>query len=611
MSLTLIYEPLDEIRREIRLLRILPSIDRAATVHVELLTTSLDLDSTLPYSALSYVWGDARTKEAIRIDGTWFEIGESLANAFKHVRQETRDVILWADAICINQEDIPERNHQVSMMGSLYRQATKVIAWLGTTGDDRFSGLSFDEEALEALIKLSFRDYWRRVWIVQELQLASQIEFRCGDQVVQSQSFLSACWWWTLAFPFRSRETGNNKWASLVQRTPLYKMICGLPRWEASMIGTTSPSKMYILEAARTMSDLKVTDPRDKVFGLLGLLDAEFTPSTMDAENVTLDLIRPAYHNSAGLVFQNFARYCMVTERSLLLLRYCRGPGLRSKFSEDNDLPSWVPDLCDFEDLWTNDHIARKDLEVELFPDLVQFRSNNTVLVVKGIEIDQATTLYEHLSPFWPSHDRKEDCARFVRDILNGPLLNGESPLYALIRLLSGATSMEAITSEADGLKSATGLLVLICNDLVLQKTIPIISIGPGRGVSEFTYVAHLLARSYFTPGTNQEEINYLVGLMISAEDYAVRTSFWRVNGIIKDRSILFKTSHGRMGLGPRSLKSGDNLYYLAGYYRPFALRPRERAGGYLYTGECRLLDTSPPEIVPQLVPDMIEFEIH
>ncbi|KAK3634539.1 hypothetical protein LTR56_015268 [Elasticomyces elasticus] len=143
MSLTLIYEPLDEIRREIRLLRILPSIDRAATVDVELLTTSLDLDSTLPYSALSYVWGDARTKEAIRIDGTWFEIGESLANAFKHVRQETRDVILWADAICINQEDIPERNHQVSMMGSLYRQATKVIAWLGTTGDDSDLALEF------------------------------------------------------------------------------------------------------------------------------------------------------------------------------------------------------------------------------------------------------------------------------------------------------------------------------------------------------------------------------------------------------------------------------------------------------------------------------------
>lgn len=39
--------------------------------------------------------------------------------------------MLWADAICINQDDVQEKGHQVNMMGKIYTKAIGVIVWLG------------------------------------------------------------------------------------------------------------------------------------------------------------------------------------------------------------------------------------------------------------------------------------------------------------------------------------------------------------------------------------------------------------------------------------------------------------------------------------------------
>ncbi|KAL2124105.1 hypothetical protein VTJ04DRAFT_470 [Mycothermus thermophilus] len=46
-----------------------------------------------------------------------------------------RGIPLWIDALCINQDDIDERNSQVLLMGELYRHAAAVLSWLG--GDEK------------------------------------------------------------------------------------------------------------------------------------------------------------------------------------------------------------------------------------------------------------------------------------------------------------------------------------------------------------------------------------------------------------------------------------------------------------------------------------------
>jgi Heterokaryon incompatibility protein (HET) len=44
---------------------------------------------------------------------------------------EKQERQFWIDALCINQEDVSERNHQVRMIGKIYSQAQGIVAWLG------------------------------------------------------------------------------------------------------------------------------------------------------------------------------------------------------------------------------------------------------------------------------------------------------------------------------------------------------------------------------------------------------------------------------------------------------------------------------------------------
>ncbi|PMD49716.1 uncharacterized protein K444DRAFT_484787, partial [Hyaloscypha bicolor E] len=81
------------------------------------------------------------------------------------------------DTVCINQDDMKERNHQVSRMGSIYSQAERVFAWLDLSDEFTVEALgflqSFDPE-IERVRSISLRPYWTRLWIIQELQLASE-----------------------------------------------------------------------------------------------------------------------------------------------------------------------------------------------------------------------------------------------------------------------------------------------------------------------------------------------------------------------------------------------------------------------------------------------------
>ncbi|KAL8336435.1 hypothetical protein RB601_000308 [Gaeumannomyces tritici] len=100
----------------------------------------IDLDALhLQYDALSYVWGDpswhyspSNTETfAVRCDGHELKISPNLHEAIRHLRSARGRTFLWADAVCINQEDTAERGHQVSLMASIYRRARQTIVWLG------------------------------------------------------------------------------------------------------------------------------------------------------------------------------------------------------------------------------------------------------------------------------------------------------------------------------------------------------------------------------------------------------------------------------------------------------------------------------------------------
>lgn len=88
------------------------------------------------FNALSYTWGDDVPIKRIWIDGAWMLIRDHLWDFLQHCAEilfpKMGQVRLWIDAICINQEDIHEKNIQVRMMGDIYTSATEVLVWLGS-----------------------------------------------------------------------------------------------------------------------------------------------------------------------------------------------------------------------------------------------------------------------------------------------------------------------------------------------------------------------------------------------------------------------------------------------------------------------------------------------
>ncbi|KAE8377552.1 heterokaryon incompatibility protein-domain-containing protein [Aspergillus bertholletiae] len=147
-------------------------------------------DSLPPYNALSHLWGSDREHELIRLKGEGFYVRKNLAETLRQLRRADQDVVFWIDALCINQCDKDEKGVQIPLMGDVYRNAEKVVAFLGL--HDESSPLLF--EALEELERqpdighllghLGFdklpsimtamnaflaREYWSRAWVVQEL----------------------------------------------------------------------------------------------------------------------------------------------------------------------------------------------------------------------------------------------------------------------------------------------------------------------------------------------------------------------------------------------------------------------------------------------------------
>lgn len=138
---TYTYNPLDNARREIRLLHILPkysSLPRTAkprsgedTDTIGCFFSHTTLEDPPDFEALSYVWGDARNKKLIRLQGHDFPVTENLHQALVHLRKDYEVRICWIDALCINQGDLEERAYQVSQMEYIYRLAKEAIVFLG------------------------------------------------------------------------------------------------------------------------------------------------------------------------------------------------------------------------------------------------------------------------------------------------------------------------------------------------------------------------------------------------------------------------------------------------------------------------------------------------
>lgn len=176
--------PLEPTQGEIRLLEIHPG---GFDIDLECTLFKSSLDSNTVYQALSYHWGDSTCRCLVTVNGQTLSITTNLYVALRHLRHQELRIIIWCDAICINQADVKERNQQVHKMTRIYSSASQVLAWLGPAEGDSDIAMDvlgciisgeFDisreyfRQGTRALIDIFRRPWWSRVWIVQEFAVA-------------------------------------------------------------------------------------------------------------------------------------------------------------------------------------------------------------------------------------------------------------------------------------------------------------------------------------------------------------------------------------------------------------------------------------------------------
>jgi hypothetical protein len=112
---------LDQQTRSIRLIRIL---ETSRTDHIKCELRAFDLSSCCPYTALSYTWGPENPTYNVTVGGIPMPSRENLWHFLREMSLASEHGWFWIDAICIDQSNIEERNHQVQMMRLIYSQVS-------------------------------------------------------------------------------------------------------------------------------------------------------------------------------------------------------------------------------------------------------------------------------------------------------------------------------------------------------------------------------------------------------------------------------------------------------------------------------------------------------
>jgi hypothetical protein len=160
----------------IRLIQICPARDTEDPIRCRIRLASTDTE----YTCLSYVWGEECIDKWIYINDERATVRQNLSSFLLSARQvpELTSQWLWIDALCIDQTNTLERQHQVQQMGRIYAGAKEVISWLGTDRDIvTYFSKSVDERKDDprGLMALSCSSYWTRAWVVQEILLGHHV----------------------------------------------------------------------------------------------------------------------------------------------------------------------------------------------------------------------------------------------------------------------------------------------------------------------------------------------------------------------------------------------------------------------------------------------------
>ncbi|KAJ0116046.1 Heterokaryon incompatibility protein 6 [Diaporthe amygdali] len=308
------------------------------------------------YEAISYAWGLPLFRSEIVCDGRQISITRTLRDSLRQCRLPNEQRVLWADSICINQDDKHEKSHQVRLMAGVYSQATQVLICLGPDDDDHaeraFSFIrdvnrviedqlrschgwdSFPEVPLthpllhdtrwESFSAFTKKAWFYRGWVIQEATLAPKAQVIYGRLNCDWSHVLRIFTW-----KVRRIESAFEKYNpnSLVLHIDSYQSRF---KSEAIKFFPEHNFRLYslpdILHCAKTLA---FTDPRDRIYAFMGLPIAKYYRNGLEI----------SYEATMLETYHSFARFCVDQIRDLELLHFVEHDG-NTVFSA---FPSWVP----------------------------------------------------------------------------------------------------------------------------------------------------------------------------------------------------------------------------------------------------------------------------
>ncbi|OAX82345.1 hypothetical protein ACJ72_03304 [Emergomyces africanus] len=265
-----------------------------------------DFAPILPYESLSYVWGTETEQTSIYIDGQPIPIKPNLDSALRSLRLRAQSRRLWVDALCIDQSNTDERSRQVRYIRLVYKHATRVVVWLGCWTP----GVEMAFEIAERLAVVRGRCGADKVALqkaVVELAVEAPEAFHHLDQLFNRPYFIrnwcvqevvASKWLWPIPYISVRRDQ-----ILLGMPFEFWNMIFMLRQpsswFHGGAVEGSLGSLTMLLAATR---DFKVTDPRDKVFSILGISDEGLEPAIAFTQSMS-----SSNHNPALMLYRRLA----------------------------------------------------------------------------------------------------------------------------------------------------------------------------------------------------------------------------------------------------------------------------------------------------------------
>ncbi|KAF5845495.1 hypothetical protein GGP41_003071 [Bipolaris sorokiniana] len=554
---------------------------------------------------------------------------------------------------------VDEKSQQVSLMGVIYWKATRVLVWLGeedksakqvsaakafefirrcsdfkeaaannrrghpTAMPEKIEDIQGSKEAVswESVRRLFTRDWFTRVWVVQELGLARNATFYCGDASIDFWDLDRFCEFLLFHAPLNQTHYRLNL-QTLNLALKYQESTRGNHRLEFGSDPHLAEDLCDVLASAR---GLECTDPRDSVYAFLGHPSA-FKQQLLDPEpymwyprnfyNNRPTVIQPDYNKdtTAMNVYFRFA-FTMIEQHGLgmKLLRYIQHneisiEGDTLSIEEDaasieEDIPSWVPrwNIC----------------EASPFTRAVNFYTAATRLPSTSFEVSLGTAVDPitlnikahcmgpvYCSMLIPYEQYTKHSPDIETETAQPPAAKEDyyNPLESIIETLD-VLKNDFATQEYCDLRSLSATLTggLTCNEEGLREVIN--EKNATQHYYDFCAYRHAKSEDTRNPGTTEAESSTLS----LSQDYKKGDNKRYTAAYLAESTRCFLTRDGRLGLGPRITAGGDQIWLPMGADTPFVLRPLHD-GNFKILGQAYLHGVMHGEAVAHLTEG--DFEV-